>query len=474
MMPRSQIAALAVLLVGLGVVLALVANAGVSTGVFSTATPTATFTPSPTPPPVASADNWTSSGPGQLTYSADPSITAQIRYQTFASVDDVVSSIGLTAPAADDPYPLISLLKQLQEALSAQVDSAQLSTTPDAFTGPSIEIVENTPVAALRLLIAPQTPASGQDFAGVDLVQMFIEHPDDQVTFVQYVLQGEPSPAVYAGFQAWLSANITDLLAQQAPTPTPTMTPGATGQATPETGATQEVTPEAATGETVTPEATQEAAATPEVVTPETTEEAAVTPETTEAAEVVITPNPAEAATPQEKWLEISPGQVMYTANPSAFIEYTAVPLDQFATSMGLEVTDPLPTADDILNAVRTRLESQLEEGAISVEEGAFQGPTAEEIDGVTFTYLHLTLLPQTAPDGQVQPAQDVVMGMIITGENRLTAVQFIYQGDPNSSIYADFREWLAQNITRLSTLEINAGTPPVATPAPTAESGGQ
>jgi hypothetical protein len=259
MMPRSQIAALAVLLVGLVVVLALVANAGVSTGVFSTATPTATFTPSPTPPPVASADNWTSAGPGQLTYSADPSITAQIRYQTFASVDDSVSSIGLTAPAADDPYPLISLLKQLQEALSAQVDSAQLSLAPDAFIGPSIEIVENTPVAMLRLQIAPQTTGSGQSFAGVDLVQMFIQHPDNQVTFVQYGLQGEPSQAVYAGFQAWLSANISDLLAQQAPTPTPTMTPGPTEQAT--------------------PEATQGATATPGAVTPEPTEEVAVTPE---------------------------------------------------------------------------------------------------------------------------------------------------------------------------------------------------
>ncbi len=122
---------------------------------------------------------------------------------------------------------------------------------------------------------------------------------------------------------------------------------------------------------------------------------------------------------------------------------------------------------------MRTRLETQLAEGAISVEEGDFQGPTAEEIDGVTFTYLHLTLLEQLGPDGTPRPAQDVVMGVIVTGENRVTAVQFIYQGDPDSTIYDDFREWLAQNIKRLSELEITAETPPVATLEPTAESSG-
>jgi hypothetical protein len=467
MMQRSQIAALAVLLVGLGVVLALVATAGVSTGVFSTATPVPTLTPSPTPLPEASADNWTSSTPGQLTYSADPNINAQVVYQTAASMDELASLTGLTAPAADDPYPLITLLTEIHDELVSQADTSQLTLAPDAFTGPVIEIVQDIPVSMMRLQLSAQTTGDGQEFPGLDLVQMFIQHPDGQITFLQYVLRGQPDPVVYADFRAWLSANITDIVAQQA---NATATPEGTPAPTTEPGATEQATPEAATTQEATPEATVETAATPEVVTPETTEETAVTPETTEAAEVVITPNPAEAATPQEKWLELSPGQVMYAANPSAFIDYTAAPLDQFATSMGVEVTDPLPTAEDLLTSVRTRLETQLEEGAISVEEGAFQGPIAEEIDGVTFTYLHLTLQPQTTPDGQARPAQDVVMGVIMTGENRLTAVQFIYQGDPDSSIYDDFREWLAQNITRLSTLEISADMAPVATAAPTIE----
>jgi hypothetical protein len=270
MMPRSQIAALAVLLVGLAVVLALIGNAGVSTGVFSTATPTATLAPSPTPLPEASANNWAVSAPGQLTYSGDPNINAQIVYQTAPSLDQLVSLTGLAAPAADDPYPLISLLSEIHDELSSQANDSQLILAPDAFTGPVIEIVDNTAVAEMRVQVGPQTTGGGQDFGGLDLVQMFIQHPDsDQITFLQYVVRGEPNPVVYADFRAWLNDNIADILAQQAPTPTPAATPEATEQATPEAAVTQAVTPEAS--EEVTPE----------IMTPEPTGEVVVTPEAT-------------------------------------------------------------------------------------------------------------------------------------------------------------------------------------------------
>jgi hypothetical protein len=277
MMPRSQIAALAVLLVGLAVVLALVANTGVSTGVFSTATPTATASPSPTPLPEASANNWTSSTPGQLTYSADPNINAQIVYQTAPSLDQLVGLTGLSAPAADDPYPLVSLLGEIRDELTSQANDSQLTLAPDAFTGPVINFIQGTPVAEMRLQVGSQTTGTGQDFPGLDLVQMFVQHPDsDQITFVQYVVRGEPNPAVYADFRAWLNDHIADILAQQAPTPTPTPTaaPEATESATPEAGAPQEVTPEAT--EEVIPEVTEEV-----VVTPEATQETVATPEPT-------------------------------------------------------------------------------------------------------------------------------------------------------------------------------------------------
>jgi hypothetical protein len=149
------------------------------------------------------------------------------------------------------------------------------------------------------------------------------------------------------------------------------------------------------------------------------------------------------------------PGQVLYAPSPTAGIMYGAVPLDEFAIGSGVEMAEgaPLPTAETILTTVRAGIEAELEEGAITVEEENFEGPSTEEIDGVPFIYLRVTALAQTTPDGQELPGQDVVIGLIETGENRLTVVRFISQGD--AAVYADFREWLEENMARLSTLEI-------------------
>jgi hypothetical protein len=475
MMPRSQIAALAVLLVGLGVVLVLVGDTGVSTGVFlpdqPTETVTPTPTPSPTPMPEADAGNWVESpeSPGQLTYAPDPAIDAEIVYQT-TSYDDMVNLIGLDRPADDDKYPLVTLLAGIRAELESQVSESQLTLDPDGITGPVIEVIEGLPVTTLRVRAASQTTGAGQEFAGLDLVQMFIEGPDGNVTFLQYVLRGEPNPTVYADFRAWLAANIVDITSAGAEaTPEATTEAEATAQA--EAGPTQAApegtTPEATTEAQVTLEATQEAPQGPiptaeTAVTPGATLEATVEAQVTLEATQEAPPSPeptAEtgAAEPAEKWIETTPGQVAYALNPNAGIMYAAAPLDQFATGTGIEMTEgaTLPTAEEILTIVRTDIEAELQAGAIVVEEGNFEGPTTEDINGVPFTYLRVAAQAQTTPDGQALPAQEIVIGIIETGENRITVIRFISQGDLNPAAYADFREWLAQNMTRLAQLEI-------------------
>ena len=474
MMPRSQLAALAVLLVGLGVVLVLVGDTGVSTGVYVagqfTATPSPTLAPSPTPLPEASAENWVESNPGVYSY-ADPNVSAEIRYQT-APLDELVTSIGLEAPAEDDPYPLVALLNQLRAQLETQIVDSQLTADPDAITGPVIEIVEDTPVNVLRVQIGPQTPPTGQEFGGLDLEQMFVERADEQVSLLQYVQRGEANPVAYNDFRAWLSANIGMVAGIEAEA-----TPEA--ETTPEAGDTTTGTPEA-TAEDTTPEATQEPAesapaATEEAVTPEVTEETAVeaTPEAANAApDAEPTTAPAAALPADQRWMEVQPGQLIYATNPNAFIQYMAATVAELAPTVGVTLEgDQLPTADEMLNSVRARLETQLEEQAITLDEGAFEGPVTEEINGVPFIYLHLAVPPHTGTDGQAQPGQELVMGLIPAGDDRMTAIQFVFQGDPDPAIYADFRAWLEENIVRLSELEVTE-TEPAAPPAvePTTE----
>lgn len=209
---RSQTAALVVLFAALTVIFLLVGDAGVSTGVFlpePTLTYTPTVVPTATPGPAPGALNWAETTPGQLSHTG-AGVTARINYQAV-KLDEFIAGIGLTAPAADAPYPLLDLMSQLSESLQAQATESGLTLEPGAFSGAIIEMIEGMPVAQMHARVQPQTRSDGQQFAGLDLVQALVEKGDGEVTFIQYVLQGVPDDAAYSDFRAWLGANIASL-----------------------------------------------------------------------------------------------------------------------------------------------------------------------------------------------------------------------------------------------------------------------
>ena len=214
---RSQTAALAVLFAALIVIFLLVGDAGVSTGVFlpePTLTYTPTVVPTATPGPAPGAANWAETAPGQLTHTG-AGVAARINYQAV-KLDEFITATGLTAPAADAPYPLLDLLSQLSESLQTQATDSGLTLEPGAFPSPALEIVGGTPVALMHARVQPQTRPDGQQFLGLDLVQAFVDTGKDKVTFVQFVLQGTPDETVYSDFRAWLEANVADLAKQIA------------------------------------------------------------------------------------------------------------------------------------------------------------------------------------------------------------------------------------------------------------------
>lgn len=231
---RSQTAALAVLFVALIVIFLLVGDAGVSTGVFlpePTLTYTPTVAPTATPGPAPGAANWAETTPGQWTHTG-AGVAARINYQTV-KLDEFITGTGLTAPAADAPYPLLDLLSQLSESLQAQATDAGLTLEPGAFSGPIIEIVGETPVALMHARVQPQTRQDGQQFLGLDLVQALIDQGEGDVTFLQYVLQGPPDEGVYGDFRAWLEANVATLYEKPAEEEDTGEAAPAEGEATP-------------------------------------------------------------------------------------------------------------------------------------------------------------------------------------------------------------------------------------------------
>ena len=209
----QQVFALGVLFVGLALIFVMVADAGVSTSVFlpeSTATSIPTSTPSPTPTPNPAVDLWQEVQPGVLIY-VDAEVSAQIVYQTML-VDDFTEQFGVETPPDDAGEPLSNVLDQVQDDLRQQLEDNGFAIEPDGYFGTQIDLVGGVVMQALHIQIAPQILLETQPYPGTDLELVLISGPDDQVTAVQYVFEGQPDPAIYANYRSWLVANAQNLV----------------------------------------------------------------------------------------------------------------------------------------------------------------------------------------------------------------------------------------------------------------------
>lgn len=468
---RAQTAAVIVLLGVTGLIFVLVGDNGVSTGVFLPE-PTLTLTPTPiptaTPLPEPSADSWTESTTGQLTY-VDPNVAAQIAYQT-TTLDLFVTQSELEMPASDEPYPLQNLLSQTHDDWQATISGWNMSDFDlESFEGPQIKIVGGVLVHYLHLEITPQSYVGG-DFPGVEMILAMFEAGEDEVVVVQYSLEGEANPLARRDFWSWLEANAPRLAA------------GAAEEATEEAvepQATEESVEPQATEEAAEPQATEEvsAAATEEAVEPQATEEAsadateeAVEPQATEEVSAAAT---EEAAAPDEgapvalgadAWLEVTPGQLMYMANQElpVSILYATFNLADFVADS--QFTMPPEDAEEpllyVMRQLRTMLETDIGASGLVLDPEAFQGPELKMVGDVPVYALSLQAENRTDPNSQAFAGIDMVMAMIDAGYGNVTVIRFILQGEPIATVHEDFDAWLEENAPRLATA--------VPTPEPT------
>ncbi len=271
---RSSMLALVVLLVALGAVFALANDAGVQTHVFlpdPTATPSPTPLPTMTPMPAGSADNW---GPAnETTYlykgEAEGEGTISIDRMNF---EEFLMVSGLEAPPEDDPYPLLTLQKQLRDILEEGAQQLNLQLAPFGITGPSIELIGGVPVAMLHVRAIPQTLADGREYEGQEMVFAWAQSGEDIVR-ADLNFKGAPSETMYNDYRAWLEEHMPELVSSAAENTDET----ATGQAAPAEGED--------TGESSTDQATEAAPNESENVDQAPSAETDATPEATQATE---------------------------------------------------------------------------------------------------------------------------------------------------------------------------------------------
>ncbi|MBN1680026.1 MAG: hypothetical protein JW966_07015 [Anaerolineae bacterium] len=442
---RSQTTAVVLLLIVLGLVFVLVADTGVSTGVFlpdPTLTMTPTIAPTAVPLGEGTAENWTEQTPGQLTYTRDPEILAQIQTVTLP-VEEFAQQSGLEMPADDVTYPLVDLLTQVRASLEAEVSAAQLVVDPDKIDGPAIQVLDGVPVTLLRFQIESQTSPDDQVFDGLDYVQALIERADSDLEVVMYVLQGEPDAVAYNDFLAWL----TNKAAEVTTPADESETTDAEDAGAADTGEAES----ADTGETESVD-TEEAEPSTDEAEPSADE---IEPSADEAPPETEGDDDTAAAVPQEPWIEITQGQVLYIAdqNVVAQIQYNVMPLDELAAQVGLEI---VPGNQDeqmlgFLEQLRGNFEVQETAQGFDVSDDAFEGPEMREVGGVSLAFLRFTIQPQESDSGEAFAGLDLVTLLIPVDETRVNAVQFVLQGEPNPAVYADFETWLDENAARLA-----------------------
>ncbi len=153
-------------------------------------------------PAAPSAANWSEAAPGQYMHT---NANALIIYE-ITSLESFVLDSGLAMPDSDTP--LLDVLAQAEDSLQGQVAEMGLASDDDPFTGPQHQQIGEMQVAALRLMLPSQFDGQGQFFAGIDTVWMLIDRADDGMSLVIYQYEGDPSPAVYDDFLAWLAANM--------------------------------------------------------------------------------------------------------------------------------------------------------------------------------------------------------------------------------------------------------------------------
>src|SRR5690606_30150129 len=140
MASRASIAAGGILLISLVVVFALVANNGVSTGVYlpdqPTHTPAPTAGPSPTPLPDPAVENWQESTPGQLSYLPRPESGALVFY-SVTTLEEFAGSLGVDPPAEDAPLPALNVLEGMRASFEEQIVELGLDAGPGAIDGPA-------------------------------------------------------------------------------------------------------------------------------------------------------------------------------------------------------------------------------------------------------------------------------------------------------------------------------------------------
>lgn len=185
-------------------------------------------------------------------------------------------------------------------------------------------------------------------------------------------------------------------------------------------------------------------------------------PEHTATLTPTLAPSPTATLVPSAgNWVEQQPGTLTYMGQPDieAQVTYLSGPLAEMITQWGLQMPpdDSEYPLYDVLTQYRTELETQIADPAVGLTVGEFVGPALEVVNNTLVNHLYLRIPAQARGDGQQFPGLELSLDMIDQGEGNMTMVQYSVRGEPDPTVYNDYRAWLADYIEKLAAPEAAA-----------------
>jgi|GEM_PF-2711610 len=181
------------------------------------------------------------------------------------------------------------------------------------------------------------------------------------------------------------------------------------------------------------------------------------------------TPLPEGSA---DAWMEVSPGEWSYTADPNLniLLNDTAMGLPEMAQALGVEA--PAEDADfpawDLLENTKALIQEQIA-GTPTESTLQLDGPTMKVYQNVAVAFLYLIAQEEGTPSTKT------IVGMFEESSGNMHLVQAQFPLENNAQLNADFEAWLDQLVGKLAvtpeaTEEAPATTEEAATPAATEE----
>ncbi|HVO69093.1 MAG TPA: hypothetical protein VMT24_03545 [Aggregatilineaceae bacterium] len=169
--------------------------------------------------PVAPAETWSEIQRGQLINITNPNATIEYAQVPLSYL---AMQLGMDTSGGAASLTPMDILNKMRSDFETQIAGMGIALDPSAIEGPVTEDFGGVPVSYIHTVVPPSTSSTGNPLQGQEFVLGLIDLGDGNLRGINLFYQGDPDPAIYTDFQAWLEVNAPKLAKPDQAAATPT------------------------------------------------------------------------------------------------------------------------------------------------------------------------------------------------------------------------------------------------------------